>query len=1695
MNTPSISSNSPKKSRLYRLMVLSLLGVLVLVLLLVLLLYLAMATPMGSKWLLEKIASEANISLSYGKGNLRDGIWVNDVHIGAGEPIEITINEGYVQIGWRAIFARQVHLSAMTVDKVTVLDHNPPSDEPFDYPTLTLPVDVLLEQTTINQIVYDKAKKDPISLHDIAFNKASWYGADVVLSGASIGVDDVVDVQDIDGKITLSGDYPLAIDAKVIVNRLSEHHIAPLMVQATGSLKHTKGRISSLYNNANVAGEFSVQGLEDDAPFWAKINFDKVPLPYAPSQNIVLSDGSIVAQGVLSAIELQVDTKLTGVDVPDGRYRGQAVIADDTMTIEQLTLTGKHGDLSAQGQIDWRDEITVSLVAKSNNYRLQQAMPDDYSEYRAYLPKRLDGTLAFDYQSNASGDSVYQIKLAQKNGELMSADIRQKNPTSQTDHPWRINADWQNLKRDNLPTLGRLISDYGSIKVQTHKGKTSVEAAAYINALSGLPVGRYEVNAELLAQKLTLNAMNYNGDMGKLTADGVVYLATDERPLSYQIVAKTDGLSPNRYFDEPNKTPIDSITGQLIVAGQLQSSQLQSSKSSNKYPRRRNSQDSNQINSSQIDGGQIDSHDIRLTADGLSVRLDDGKTATLNGDGTIALQLHNKQLTHSRLSFDGVLATDGLATGLARNDVSLLVSGTGKHLTLDKVAMTGQTGKLLATGSVDLSDGLAWQVSATTNQLDLSAFYPKAPVMITGELTSQGQIRQGNLQALHSSFDGDISSNHTNKGLEQDLSGQLQVAIQGANQHFVIDKLYYKGQAGVLSGTGQVDLSDGVRGEFDVAMDKFDVGVVNTQYSSSLSGQVVASVDWGRLQQVHISQMDVSGTVNNENFLATGSLGVVLDLPKDWQAFWQQLQPKGFDIDQLSDKYRTMGRQGKLGNTNSLEQTLIRQNTAFNQVVKKLQADDVKLQWGDNDLLMAGNEQNLQLTINAQTLSQLVPSLRGKVVGSLVLSNNNKPLPDIDADLLLADISTSSLKIGQAQVVGKIVALGNKDSRLKVQASDLAIGQRRLTQLTIDAKGSQKNHTIALLVSDNKMQGRMGLQGGFDGRHYTGVLNKAMLQSDYGQFVQIQPTEIAFDKNKKSLRVAAHCWQTQTSIAQTTGSLCLAKPLQLSPDDGAVQVVVDKLDMRVLTPLLPNELSVNAKLNGAIDAKWGKTIKPIIGAVLYADNGTVGLRNDGLPDSTMAFDRVSLIAKSVPTGLKLRADLQAGQAGKGYVDVVIDPYQSPKPIAGSLNVSDFNLSVLRPFFPAIQTLAGDVNVAGGVGGTLSKPLFYGTVGVDNGKLGLSELPIALNNLTATATVEGTKASLDGAFNSGDGTAKIDGSLDWQNTLQANLTLTGEQLAISNPPLLSAKVNPNLSISLRPSEKYVAIKGVIAVPSATIRPPEANNKEVIEQSDDVVVLDRRMTGSADALLQRVAPWSINADIGLDLGDDVVFRGFGANLPLAGALHLTQKGQGTMQARGMIQVSERSKVDIVGQNLELNYAQIRFNGAIKNPRLSIEAVRTIDDQTIGVAITNTVASPTIKVFNDAGLSEQQAMNALITGRLSETNTQVSEQGFRSRITNQLAAAGLSLGLKSTQGFTNELGRSLGLEGLVLGASGVGEQTNVSVTGYISPDLYIRYGVGVFNAESSLSMRYQLTRRVYVEASSATEKVIDVVYRWQF
>ncbi len=106
--------------------VLKLLVLILIVLLIMFAIFFYMAgTESGTKFLLEKVGAETGIELKYGEGNLRDGIWVSDIDIQATEDLQILVDKAYVKIGWRAVFAKEVHLRDADIQRIEIINNTP----------------------------------------------------------------------------------------------------------------------------------------------------------------------------------------------------------------------------------------------------------------------------------------------------------------------------------------------------------------------------------------------------------------------------------------------------------------------------------------------------------------------------------------------------------------------------------------------------------------------------------------------------------------------------------------------------------------------------------------------------------------------------------------------------------------------------------------------------------------------------------------------------------------------------------------------------------------------------------------------------------------------------------------------------------------------------------------------------------------------------------------------------------------------------------------------------------------------------------------------------------------------------------------------------------------------------------------------------------------------------------------------------------------------------------------------------------------------------------------------------------------------------------------------------------------------------------------------------------------------------------
>lgn len=1646
---PKDPKNNPSKAGFGTWCVRILACLLVVLLVLVAGLFYLSGTQKGTSFLLDKVAQVAPIHLTLQEGNLKDGLWVKDVAITPNDDITIKVDRAYIQMGWKSLFYKQLHLINPQIDTLTIHNKKPSSSEPFDYPRLSLPMELSLDNVQIKKIRYEQTGSDTVEILDVAAKSLVWSDTKLSAQQTALTYADVVQVNKATGDIWFTDHYPLKLKADVRVYALDDVYFDTLSVQAAGSLKRTTGQLTSQYNGFDVHGGFIAQGLDQDTPFSAWLDFDRLVLPYAKSQAITLSDGKITAEGTPKQIQLRINTDLDGVDIPKGRYHGRALVRDDGMDIHHLTAHTQAGSLTAQGELNWSDEFWMDTRIWGDGVEFAKLLSEDFVEYQDYLPKTLTGQLDFRYFSqDADKNTRFEIDLNQKDGESIQTIITQ---ALSTKAPWHIKANWQNLKRQNLPQIGPLDSSSGQANILLADKTITVKADANITKLHQAPAGHYKTSLQVNDDQLiVIDDFLYQGILGELLGSGRIDISQPNKML-WRADLTSKKLTPNAYLSPSQSVPVENATGRLAAFGEM-------------YTK-----------------GGMDFHDVTITDSDLMVKMVPERPSTqdyvhLIGNGKIKLGLKGDQIQQLHTRFSGDLEQSFLSQ-INKTNFDIDVLGNLSSLQIRHAYLNTPSGNIKAVGGVFLGKAIGWDIQANLDGVDAKKLTQDTNLdaVMTGDLVTKGAFADGKVSNLALQFSGELASSRF-------PSGYLGVDLTGDRDRFNLHHLSHRGQSGDLLVTGHVDLSKGIAWQLKTQMNDFNVAAFTSQATSRINGDFSSHGHWREDSQLLVlDDLNFQGRLNDQLVRASGSLYADLVLPKDMKGY----------LDRIKQTTRRPKSQQDLLN---LREQVDQNARQAQNIVRKLQADKLTIHYGDNNLFMDGSDDQMTTNVDIKDLGQILPKANGVIKGGVILINDDNALPTLYVDMMVAGLRAPNVVIQDAKAIGKIVNLGNSDSQLLVQGNNIIVLGQVIKAARLDFSGTEKDHVLALSTKSLDIDGAVKIEGSFDrdALKYQGVLSGSRASGRFGEVTQNQPTEFSYRLDDNYLKVAAHCWQTKQT--DHNGEICLQDPLSLSLKEGHVNLTVSNVDTRVFSAVLPRDIHWQSTLNGRTKLIWQAGKRPVVDAVLYSDNGRIGLEQEDTGYVEMPYKRVSVIAKDVTKGLQIRTDID-GVAGSGYADVVVNPYGEDKPISGALVLNDINLAVLRPFFPNLQALTGKINLAGGLGGSLSKPLFYGNTRLTDGTLALVGVPMILQNININGSIRGTQAKLEGGFYSGEGQGKITGLLDWQQELQAKIGISGENLDVNKPPLAIAQISPDLEVLIRPQQKFIDVQGVVIIPSATLRPPE-QTASIVSESEDVSVLDRRLTGDIDQILAVAEPWNINANIGVDLGGHVEFRGFGARLPLAGAIHLTQSGNQAMQAKGLVQLSKRTKIDGFGQNLELNYVQIRFNGDVTNPRLSIEGQQQIEGQTVGLRIRGTAADPQITVFNDAGLSEQQAMNAFFTGRISEANeSQVTEQGFRSQVTNHLAAAGLSFGLSGTRSLTNELGRALGLQSLTIDASGNSYDTNVNITGYITPDLYIRYGVGVFNAQTSLSMRYQLTRRVYVEATSATENLIDVIYRWKF
>ena len=389
-----------------------------------------------------------------------------------------------------------------------------------------------------------------------------------------------------------------------------------------------------------------------------------------------------------------------------------------------------------------------------------------------------------------------------------------------------------------------------------------------------------------------------------------------------------------------------------------------------------------------------------------------------------------------------------------------------------------------------------------------------------------------------------------------------------------------------------------------------------------------------------------------------------------------------------------------------------------------------------------------------------------------------------------------------------------------------------------------------------------------------------------------------------------------------------------------------------------------------------------------------------------------------------------------------------------------------------------------VGGTLTEPLLYGSTGIRNLRIDSTKMPFEMQPSNFELAFNGNKSTLAGELKTPKGGLTLKGDADWKTLAEGHTRIAakGVKMRVTMPP--SVELDLTTDVQCEASAEKISLRGLIDLPWARVKvydlPPSA-----VDVSDDVVRLDRprpKKDGQSD-------PIPIDSNLFINVGDDVRVDAMGLKARLTGKLHVVQNN-GKLGLTGQINVP-RGQFKAYGQDLIVRRGEFMFAGSADNPLINLEAIRnpekTADDVVAGIRVTGQADMPEVTIFTEPEKNQTESLSYLMRGE----GLDPAGEDDNTMITSALINLGLSQGSRAIE----SLGDAVGISGLGVDTEGVGDSSKVAVSGYILPGLKVKYAVGLFDSLATLTLRYRVIPRLYVEAASGVDQALDVLYSFEF
>jgi len=231
--------------------------------------------------------------------------------------------------------------------------------------------------------------------------------------------------------------------------------------------------------------------------------------------------------------------------------------------------------------------------------------------------------------------------------------------------------------------------------------------------------------------------------------------------------------------------------------------------------------------------------------------------------------------------------------------------------------------------------------------------------------------------------------------------------------------------------------------------------------------------------------------------------------------------------------------------------------------------------------------------------------------------------------------------------------------------------------------------------------------------------------------------------------------------------------------------------------------------------------------------------------------------------------------------------------------------------------------------------------------------------------------------------------------------------------------------------------------------------------------------------------VRSRVKIALGDDIRVDSYGLKAKLAGEVTVSTKPDDVPRGLGAINVVE-GQYKAFGQDVKITRGRLTYdNTPLTEPVLDLVAERRIEaeDVTVAVNVRGTLDRPFVNITSTPAMSSNEALSYLLMGRSLDT--------LQSNEAQSVDTAAQSLAFSGGGLLLGGIGRRIGLDEVTVESTGT-DDTAVVLGKYLSPKLFISYGISVAESINTIKARYTLNEKWSVRAEAGLDQSADIEYR---